>query len=51
MHGILLNTAEVFWKKNHFPLVPMSEDTEFAILYDEENLYIGVWCRIQNRRK
>lgn len=22
----------------------MSEETEFAILYDEENLYIGVWC-------
>jgi len=32
-------------EKEPFPLVPMSEDTEFAILYDEENLYIGVWCR------
>ena len=34
-----------FLEKEPFPLVPMSEDTEFAILYDEENLYIGVWCR------
>lgn len=42
-----------WWKAEHkgnllekepFPLIPMSEETEFAILYDEENLYIGVWC-------
>lgn len=31
-------------EKEPFPLVPMSEKTEFAILYDDENLYIGVWC-------
>ena len=34
-----------FLEKEPFPLVPMSEETEFAILYDEENLYIGVWCQ------
>ena len=33
-----------FLEKEPFPLVPMSEETEFAILYDDENLYIGVWC-------
>ncbi len=33
-----------FLEKEPYPLVPMSEKTEFAILYDEENLYIGVWC-------
>lgn len=31
-------------EKEPFPLVPMSEETEFAILYDDENLYLGVWC-------
>jgi len=31
-------------EKEPFPLVPMSEETEFAVLYDDENLYIGVWC-------
>lgn len=31
-------------EKEPFPLVAMSEHTEFAILYDDENLYIGVWC-------
>ena len=31
-------------EKEPFPLVPMSEETEFAILYDDENLYVGVWC-------
>ena len=31
-------------EKEPFPLVPMSEETEFAILYDDENIYIGVWC-------
>ena len=31
-------------EKEPFPLIPMSVETEFAILYDEENLYIGVWC-------
>jgi len=49
--GQLNETA--WWKAEHkgnllekepFPLIPMSEETEFAILYDEENLYIGVWC-------
>ncbi len=34
-----------FLEKEPYPLVPMSEETEFAILYDSENLYIGVWCR------
>ena len=32
-------------EKEPFPLIPMSEETEFAILYDNQNLYIGVWCR------
>ncbi len=31
-------------EKEPYPLIPMSEKTEFAILYDNENLYIGVWC-------
>ena len=31
-------------EKEPFPLVKMSVETEFSILYDEENLYIGVWC-------
>ncbi len=31
-------------EKEPFPLIPMSEETEFAILYDDQNLYIGVWC-------
>ncbi|HKJ69098.1 MAG TPA: DUF5916 domain-containing protein [bacterium] len=31
-------------EKEPYPLVPLSEKTEFAILYDDENLYIGVWC-------
>ncbi|MBT6766103.1 MAG: carbohydrate binding family 9 domain-containing protein, partial [Prolixibacteraceae bacterium] len=31
-------------EKEPYPLIPMSEETEFAILYDKENLYIGVWC-------
>ncbi len=31
-------------EKEPYPLIPMSEKTEFAILYDDENLYIGVWC-------
>ncbi|NLB25320.1 MAG: carbohydrate binding family 9 domain-containing protein [Bacteroidales bacterium] len=31
-------------EKEPFPLIPMNEQTEFAILYDDENLYIGVWC-------
>jgi len=33
-----------FLEKEPYPLIPMREDTEFAILYDDENLYIGVWC-------
>ena len=31
-------------EKEPYPLIPMREDTEFAILIDKENLYIGVWC-------
>lgn len=31
-------------EKEPYPLIPMSEETEFAILYDDENIYIGVWC-------
>ena len=34
-----------FLEKEPYPLVPESEPTEFAILYDDHNLYIGVWCR------
>ncbi|HZH71249.1 MAG TPA: DUF5916 domain-containing protein, partial [Mariniphaga sp.] len=33
-----------FLEKEPFPLIPMIEESEFAILYDDENLYIGVWC-------
>lgn len=33
-----------FLEKEPYPLAPMSEETEFAVLYDHENLYIGVWC-------
>lgn len=33
-----------FLEKEPYPLVKPSEKTEFAILYDRENLYIGVWC-------
>gem|GEM_PF-627852 len=31
-------------EKEPYPLIKMSEETEFAILHDSENLYIGVWC-------
>ncbi len=31
-------------EKEPYPLVPMSDETEFAVLYDANNLYIGVWC-------
>ncbi len=31
-------------EKEPYPLIPMREDSEFAILYDDQNLYIGVWC-------
>lgn len=31
-------------EKEPYPLIPMREDSEFAILYDHQNLYIGVWC-------
>jgi len=31
-------------EKEPYPLIPMSEETEFSILYDDENLYVGVWC-------
>ena len=31
-------------EKEPYPLIPMSEETEFSILYDGENLYLGVWC-------
>lgn len=33
-----------FLEKEPYPLIPVSEKTEFAILYDSENLYLGVWC-------
>ncbi len=33
-----------FIEKEPYPLIPMREKSEFAILYDEENLYLGVWC-------
>jgi len=31
-------------EKEPYPLAPMSEETEFAIFYDDENLYVGGWC-------
>lgn len=40
-----------FLEKEPYPLIPISEKTEFAILYDEENLYIGVWCFDSNPKK
>ncbi|QGY42218.1 hypothetical protein GM418_00665 [Maribellus comscasis] len=33
-----------FIEKDPYPLIPTSDETEFAILYDDENLYVGVWC-------
>ncbi len=33
-----------FIEKEPYPLIPTSDDTEFAVLFDEENLYVGVWC-------
>src|SRR3954471_21643945 len=30
---------------------PASEKTETAVLYDNYNLYIGVWCCMQNADK
>ncbi len=29
----------------------MSEETEFEVLYDEEILYIGVWCYDSEQEK
>ena len=31
--------------------VPASEATEFRVLYDESNLYLGVWCFHRNPRE
>ena len=33
-----------FIEKEPYPLVPTSDETEFAILYDDENIYVGAWC-------
>ena len=33
-----------FIEKEPYPLIPLREETEFAVLYDDQNLYIGVWC-------
>jgi hypothetical protein len=33
-----------FIEKEPYPLIPTSDETEFAVLYDEENIYIGAWC-------
>jgi hypothetical protein len=33
-----------WFEKEPYPLVPMSEPSEFAVMYDRENIYIGVWC-------
>ena len=33
-----------FIEKEPYPLIPTSDETEFAILFDEENIYIGAWC-------
>ena len=32
-----------FVEKEPYPLVEISEKTEFSVLYDENNLYVGVW--------
>jgi len=33
-----------FIEKEPFPLIPTSDETEFAVLFDEENIYVGIWC-------
>lgn len=33
-----------FVEKDPYPLVEMSDETEFAVLYDSESIYIGIWC-------
>ena len=33
-----------FIEKEPYPLIPTSDETEFAILYDDENIYVGAWC-------
>lgn len=33
-----------FIEKEPYPLIPASDETEFAVLFDEENIYIGAWC-------
>jgi len=36
--------AADFLEKEPYPLIEFIEPTEFAILYDDENIYVGVWC-------
>ncbi len=33
-----------FLEKDPYPLIEFNEPTEFAILYDDENIYVGIWC-------
>ena len=33
-----------FTEKDPYPYIEPDEQTEFAVLYDANNLYIGVWC-------
>jgi hypothetical protein len=40
----MAHRADDFIEKEPYPLVPFGEETEFAFLYDEENIYFGVWC-------
>lgn len=36
--------ATGFLEKEPYPLIEFSERTEFTILYDDENIYVGIWC-------
>ena len=33
-----------FIEKEPYPLIPTSDETEFTVLFDEENIYVGAWC-------
>ncbi|MBT5925407.1 MAG: carbohydrate binding family 9 domain-containing protein, partial [Verrucomicrobia bacterium] len=36
--------AGPLWQYDPLPGIEMTERTEFRIVYDDQNLYIGVWC-------
>ena len=36
--------AGPLWQYDPLPGVEMSERTEFRIVYDDQNIYIGIWC-------